>query len=242
MISIHVSAVCRVRDGYTGRELPPSALTCTMDGIPCRPVCKEGGYLVFTNLSHGSHHLSLRGRGYQEEWVEFNSSDAGSVREIEVTMKPGPGYPFRQTVTRLTLTVLEKNAPVPGRMLWLAAAGPELKIAQTRAEAGERETRIYCKGAAVPGAYLVADGKNSEIVALRAVEGEKAFLTAPLKNSHSRGRVLCPAQRYRTGADGSLTAVFRTPCTIQVFSSFGSAGLLGSIELSEGENHSTIKL
>ena len=238
MISIHVSAVCRVRDGYTGRELPPSALTCAMDGVSCRPICKEGGYLVFTNLSQGPHRLSLKSRGYQEEWIEFDAD--GGTREIEATMKPGPGYPFRQTVTRLTLTVLENNAPATGRMLWLAAAGPELKIAQTRVEAGERETRIYCRGTAIPGAYLIADGKDSEIVVLRAVEDEKAVFAAPLKSGHGRGRMLCPAQCYRTGADGSLTAVFRGPCTVQVYA--GDTGIAGSIELSEGENHSTIKL
>ena len=32
MITIHASAVCRVRDGYTGQPLAGSALLCTLDG------------------------------------------------------------------------------------------------------------------------------------------------------------------------------------------------------------------
>lgn len=238
MISMHASAVCHVRDGYTGRELQPSALICAIDGAPCRPVGKEGGYLVFLNLPHGAHRLSLRCQGYQEEWVEFEAD--GGTREIDVTMKPGPGYPFRQTVTRLTLTVLEKNAPASGRVLWLAAAGPELKIAQTKVEAGETETRIFCKQTAPPGAYFLEDGKDSEIVILRGIEGEQAVLAAPLKNSHSRSKQFLPAQRYRTGEDGTLTAVFREPCTVQVYAE--GAGPAGSVALNEGENRSTIKI
>ena len=55
-----------------------------------------------------------------------------------------------------------KGVPAAGRQLWLAAPAQwELKVAQTRAEAGSTQFRLYCKGpqAAVPaGAYLIADG------------------------------------------------------------------------------------
>lgn len=238
MISIHASAVCRVRDGYTGREMRPSSLVCAVDGVPCRPVGKEGGYLVLVNLSHGPHCLSLRCRGYQEEWVEFQAD--GGTRELDITMKPGVGYPFGGAVTRLMLTVREKKVPAAGRMVWLASAGPELKIAQANVEAGERDMRLYCKGAAVPGAYLVEDGKNSEIVILRALEGETGHLAAPLKSGHSRSKRLLPVQRYHTGEDGMLTAVFRAPGAVQVYDE--DKGLAGCIELAEGENELTVKL
>lgn len=238
MISIHVSAVCHVRDGYTGKVMRPSAILCTLDGVPCRPVCKEEGCLVLTNLPHGPHRLSLCCQGYQEEWVEFEANRG--TREIEVTMKPGAGYPFRERVTRLTLTVLEKKAPAAGQAVWLAAAGQEIRIAQTKAEAGEDNLRVFCKGTAVPGAYLIEDGKDSEIVVLRAVEGENAVLAAPLQKSHSRSKQFLPAQRYRTGEDGTLSAVFRAPCTARVYAE--GVGLVGSAELSEGENELTVKL
>lgn len=181
MISFHASAVCRVRDGYTGRPLLPAALLCTLDGAPCRPVGKQDGYLILVNLTPGRHRLSLTSRGYQEEWVEFDA-DSGT-RELDITMKPGPGYPFRQTITRLRLTVLEKKAPAAGRQLWLACTGrPELKIAQSRAEAGDSQLRLYCKGPevpALPGVYLIADGKDSEIVGLRTLREELGTLAAP---------------------------------------------------------------
>lgn len=238
MISIHASAVCRVRDGYTGQALRPSALVCAIDGVPCRPVGKEDGYLVLTDLPHGPHRLSLRCRGYREEWVEFEA-DSGTC-QFEITMKPGPGYPFRQTVTRLTLTVFGEKGLAAGRTVWLAAAGPELKLAQTRAQAGENRLRLYCKGTAEPGVYLLEDGADSEIVLLQSMEGETGVLAEPLQGDHNRGRRFLPAQRYHTGEDGTLSAVFRSPCAVQIYAE--GAGLIGGVELSEGENQSTVTL
>ena len=71
MIAFHASAVCRVRDGYTGRPLEGASLLCALDGAPVRPLAKPGGYLILLNLSQGPHRLALRCHGYQEEWVDF---------------------------------------------------------------------------------------------------------------------------------------------------------------------------
>ena len=43
MIAFHASAVCRVRDGYTGRPLEGASLLCALDGAPGRPLVKPGG-------------------------------------------------------------------------------------------------------------------------------------------------------------------------------------------------------
>lgn len=240
MITIHASAVCRVRDGYTGQPLAGSSLLCTLDGAPVRPLAKAGGYLVLLDLTPGPHRLSLRSHGYQEEWVELQAGE--DTQEVEVTMKPGVGYPFRGRVTRLALTVSEGGTPAAHRPLWLAAPPrSELKIAQTKAQAGQSQFRLYSKGPAAsvpPGEYLIADGADSEIVRLRGVEGELAALAAPLVRDHSRGRPLLPAQRYRTDGTGRLTAVFQTAGTVAVYGQ--AEGLLASLPLEEGENVQTI--
>lgn len=242
MIRIHVSAVCRVRDGFTGKILEGSRLQCDLDGARCRPTAKPGGYLVLTDLPAGPHRLSLRCPGYQEEWVEFSAGR--DTQEQDVTMKPGRGYPLQRDMIRLTLTVTEGGAPAAGRILWLAAPGQtELKIAQTKAEAGSASLRLFAKGAAapaVPGTYLIADGKNSEIVLLRALEEEMGELLAPLARPHSRSRSLLPAQRYHTDGEGVLTAAFREPCAVEVCGPEGE--LLAGLELTQGENHYTIQL
>ena len=242
MITFHASAVCRVRDGYTGRPLEGSSLLCAVDGAPARPLSKPGGYLILLNLSPGPHRLVLGCHGYQEEWVDFSAG--ARTQELEVTMKPGAGYPFQEEVVRAELTVTERGAPAAGRQLWLAApGGPELKVAQTKAEAGSGELRIFCRGPevpALPGAFLIADGENSEIVGLRTLEGETGALAAPLGRAHGRGRPLLPAQSYHTGPDGRLEAVFREPCAVEVCGSGGR--LLASLQLAQGDNRHAISL
>ena len=79
MIAVHVSAVCRVRDGYTGRALEAGALLCALDGAPFRPVGKPGGYLILVDLAPGPHRLSLRGSGFQEEWVDLEAVTVSTI-------------------------------------------------------------------------------------------------------------------------------------------------------------------
>ena len=242
MIRLHASAVFHVRDGYTGQPLEGAGLVCTLDDAPVRPLAKTGGHLVLLDLPHGPHRLALRGAGYQEEWVDFFAGPG--TQEVEVTMKPGAGYPFRERVTRLTLTVLDGEEPAQGVQLWLAAPSRwDLKIAQTRAEAGADRFRLYCKGpqAAVPsGAYLLADGTDSEIVQLRELEEEMGLLAAPLRRPHRRSRPLLPAQRYHTDPQGRLSAVLSGACTLEVY--HPQRGLVASLPLEQGENQQTIQL
>lgn len=236
MISFHVNAVCFVRDGYTGLPILPSALLCRMDGQPCRPVGKNEGYLVFTNLTPGLHRLSLQCAGYQEEWVDFTVGSAAV--EMDITMKPGRGYAFRTAFTRLTVTVLRGGVPAANALLWVAAPSvPEIKVAQTKAEAGSDTFRVFCKGSVrprTPAPYLIHDKKNSEIIRLIGMEGEMGQLEKPLLFAHGRSRLLMPAQSYHTDEKGCFPAVFTQPCTAEVFSQEG--GLLASVTLEEGEN------
>lgn len=242
MITMNTSAVCHVRDGYTGRPLNSALLMCTLDGAPIRPLSKPGGYLILLDLPAGPHRLALSGHGYQEEWVDLQTGS--EIQELEITMKPGAGYPFRGEVTRLELTVLEAGAPAPGRQLWLAApAHWDLKIAQTKAEVGCTQFRLYCKGpeTAVPaGAYLIPDEADSEVVLLQGLREEVGTLAAPLLREHCRSCPLMPAQCYRTDPDGRLSAVFHSPSPLMVYHQ--EKGLLATISLEQGDNRQTVSL
>ena len=87
MIRRRVSAVLRLRDGFTGRVLPGGAV-CLLDGRPLRhPLWKEGGYLVIQDLAAGPHSLEVRCAGFRpvtltvDMWKIFN----------EPYILPGPG-------------------------------------------------------------------------------------------------------------------------------------------------------
>ena len=139
MIRRHVSAALLVRDAFTGRALPAdSATLCTVDGQRCAPVWKDGGYLVLTDLPAGAHTITLRRRGYLEETLTAPVAD-GRTWEGWTSLRPGPGYAFPAGTAWVTLRLLEKKKPLAGAAVWLAPdGGGRLKLAQDRAEAGNR--------------------------------------------------------------------------------------------------------
>ncbi len=242
VITFHASAVLHVRDGYTGAVLRPGGFRYLLDGRPYLPVTKYEGYIVLLDLTPGAHTLTIACRGYLDEQVEF-TVDEGTL-ELEVTMKPGRGYRFSQTVTRLTAALTQKGAPVSHHRFWLAyAAGPEIKLAQPKTEAGDTSARLFTKYpdfVSAPAAYLVEDGEESEIILLRALEGETGTFAAPLTRAHARGKRLLPAQTYYTGEDGCFSAVFRAPCQVVLYDN--AQGILADMELTDGENRMEAKL
>ncbi len=236
MIAFRAGGVFHVRDAFTGLPLAPSKVLCSLDGRPCRPVAKREGYLILLDLPAGPHTLTLRCRGYRDETVDFIAGE--TAPELDVTLKPGVGYPFRQKPVRLELILKRDGVPAEGIPFWLAAvSGPEIKLAQARAEAGEWQLRLFCKypdTVPTPAPFLLEDGADSELVTLRSFEGETGVLAAPLAKAHGRGKRLLPAQSYRTDPAGGAAALFRNPCEALVFHQ--ELGLLGRAELNEGEN------
>lgn len=237
MILTKVSAVCRLRDGYNGRVILPAGIVCRLDGLIVRAVVKTEGYLVFTDLSAGAHTITVQAAGYLQEEMQFETGTAPA--ELEMVLKPGAGYPLSPGTARLYLTLTKKRTPAAGESLWLAApAAAELKLAQTRAESGSTAFRIYCRGAVrllpVPGAYLISDGKNSEITMIKSLGTEQAVLSSPLGKSHARGCLLLSAQCYCTDADGCVQAVFPTECEAELW--LPERKVLKHITLSAGEN------
>lgn len=244
MIQFHVSAVCRVHDGFTGRLIDGRDLRCALDGTPVRPVCKPGGYLVLTDLPEGPHRLSLRCRGFCEELTDF-SVDTALLQKLYISLKPSEQYVFHQEAVRLRLRLLEGGRPAAGRTLWLTVpTAAECRVAQDAAEPGAEQLRLFCGGAAdslpVPGMFLIEDGADSEIVSLLSVEAETGSLAAPLRRRHRRSKCLLPAQQFRADGDGTFTAVFRTAGTVLVFED--GKGLADRLELKESWTEKTVSL
>ncbi|MCD8145909.1 MAG: hypothetical protein LUD84_01305 [Clostridiales bacterium] len=235
MIHMHVSAVFQVRDGFTGRIVEGNRLRCELDGGRIRPIVKPGGYLVLVDLPEGRHRLTLRSVGFREEPVDFTASRNGCW-EGYLALKPAEGYVFRQAVTRISLTVKKSETPMVGQSLWLTSPGaPDCKVAQATAEAGCTELRLYCQTPGrlpLPGAVLIDDGTDSEVVTLLGLTGENGQLASPLQRNHSRGRRLLPAQQYRTDDSGRIFAVFPAAGELLVYSE--AAGEPNRLDLVDG--------
>lgn len=222
MIRTSVSAVFQVRDGFTGRIVEGSSLACLLDGVPAKLIAKPGGYLVATDLCPGTHQLVLRSAVFQEERIDFSVSP-GSIWEGYISLKPSSRYLFRQNVTQLHLDVSALPAPV----IWITGSDPlECKIAQTKAETGAEEFRIYCKGGAallpIPGPFLIEDGEKSEIVIFRSLAEDMVSLAAPLAGEHSRSKRLLSVQPFRPDENGQIFAAFPAAGEVVVYPQGGS--------------------
>lgn len=235
MIRLHASAVFQVRDGFTGRVLEGGGLLCALDGASVRPLFKPGGYLVLVNLAPGPHRLTLRAAGFQEEQADF-ACPPSAVYQGYLALKPAPGRPLPPGAAVVRAAGLE-----PGRPVWLTVpGGGECRVAQTQAEAGSEELRLFPKGnPPVPGPFL-ADDPAAEIVVLSALEGEAGRLSAPLSAAHGRSCPLLPAQCYRADREGGLTAAFPRPGPLVLFQP--GRGVLARAELKEGVQELTLDL
>ena len=242
MIRIHANLILRVPDGFTGRPLAPSAMQWTLDGRSCRPIAKENGYYVFTDLSPGDHELVLRGGSYLDE--RLSVSCRGEYQELLVTMKPGNRYPFGRAVTWLTLQVRQKKQILPGQRVWIAVRSPlvELRIAQDAIKAGETEGKLFfpesVRAMALPRDMLLLDGAKSEICRLE--ELEDVHFAAPIRFDHKRSCCLYPAQCHTADEAGIIRAVFREPMPIELLPEGREKPV--SLELSAGNNEHVLTL
>ena len=246
MIRIHINAVLRVLDGFTGQPLAPSALRCTVDGRTVRPTAKEGGYYVLTGLSSGEHQVVLQGLRYLDEHLTLRGGEEKS-QSLLVTMKPGANYPFGAAVTWLTMRVEDGKRPLPGRRVWIAAKNPlaELRIAQDAVHAGDEGGRLFfpacAKALSLPRDFLLLDGTRSEICRVEELaELEASRFAAPLRFDHKRSCSLYPAQVYTADETGMIRAVFREPAPVEVLAEGSEKPV--SFDLQSGTNEMTLSL
>lgn len=216
MIRRVVSAALLVRDGLTGIPFASGAsMRCVLDGRSFRPLWKQGGYLILTDLEPGEHQLLLSCRSYREQAFTFSADE--QIWEQEIDMEPAENYPFPADAALLHLTLKEKGKPVAAETVW--AAAPDRMVSLRLGQAPQKdspEVRILCRGSItwlrLPGWFLAADeGKSGpELVRLMDVQGEKGILKSPMEMSHPRSTELLRARRFVTDADGRLEASFRS--------------------------------
>lgn len=237
MIRRTVSAALLLRDGFTGLTLSNgSATRCLLDGRPLqRPVWKRDGYLVLTDLTPGTHELTIRRSGYLDEHVALQVGE-GATLEDTVSLKPGPAYPFPPETVRVSISLLRGRKAAAGTQLWLGVRQrTRLVLAQEKAEAGDARSRLFCEGSQamlpIPGHFLLADDHGPELVYLRSLRDGTGEFSPPLTLSHARGTELIPMQSYCADKAGGLRLLLREPGTLAGF----CAGQVLKAELQAGE-------
>ena len=210
MINIRVNAAYCLFDGFAGRPLQNGEVTLTLDGVPYRPVYKNGGWFVITDQPEGAHTVELSAAKYQPERFEESFSAKGHI-ERSIIMKPSAKYPFGGA--KVSALRLETDAE-----LWCAAedARLSLKLAQSQAKAGDVKLTLYYADAVysrllLSGDFMLVDGDKSEICSFESLESGAGTLASGLKNAHSRGVMLYQAARFTAG-QGDMTARFCGDC------------------------------
>jgi len=221
MITQKVSAVIRLRDGFTGRLLEGKNALCRVNGILCRPLYKPGGYLVWSNLSAGEYQFSISLHGFRtEETIVAIPVDTYWAGDIY--LKPGKNYPNAKDGVTVHLLLQQAGQPLSDVAVWIAPSDdPPLKIAQEKVETDDKKVRVFYKGTAaqlpIPGYFLLTDGDKSELIQIQSLQQEEARLSAPFLQSHSRGKALLPAQYYHTDMAGNLHLMVQKEKSFAVF-------------------------
>ena len=217
MIHIKVGLALKITDGYTGAPANGAGFDITVDGLKLPCIKKQGGYVVFSNLSAGKHELVIKSPLYLTERMEFETG----CGLMPVVMKPASGYPYGRNASKLRVSCSGNNPLV----FWAGQQRQdiEIKIAQSGLSAGDSELKLFFAGQAerlpLPGYFLLIDGESSEICLLDALnKNESSALSEPLRSEHKRGCSLCPALMYRVEPQQSTELIFRdkTPVSIWI--------------------------
>lgn len=224
MIRRTVSAAFLLRDGFTGQTMTGgSAVRCLLDGRPLqRPIWKQEGYLILTDLAPGEHELRISRSGYLDELVTLQVTEGAAVEDT-ICLKPGRGYRFPSETVRVSIYVRRGRNPAPKEKIWLGVLQrTKLVLAQETAAAGDAGARLFCEGIParfpIPGHFLLTGSKSTELVYLRSLRDETGEFAPPLTKEHARGSELIPVQPYCTDAGGNVQILLREPGTLIGFS------------------------
>ncbi len=206
-----VSCVFRLLDSLKRMPLTATQAEFILDGEPCKPVYKAGGYFVLIDLPEGAHRIGIRSALFQPDEFSVTVSYAQAFDErrdvVTVMMNPSPLHPMARTGTAVR-GCFGGDAP---KVFYILGHTNGFKIAEDHAVAGGQQIKLFALGAAVtlPVICLVNDkdpkkAEFVEITSVASVSGDVYGLAAPLRFAHKRSTELIPMIRYRSGEDGTF--------------------------------------
>ncbi len=222
-----VSCVFRLLDSVRGTPLTATQADFLLDGEPCKPVYKAGGYFVLIDLPEGEHRIGIRSALFQPDEFGVRISYEKPFDErrdvITVRMNPSPLHPAART----GVSVSGRLASGGSAVFYIARHTVGFKIAEDHAAAGNDQIKLFSQSTAVslPSVCLVNDKdmKKAEFVEVISASGDVYCLAAPLCYAHKRSTELIPMIRYRCGEGGEFF--------IKLPSGYGAKDASGQIAL-----------
>lgn len=212
-----LSLAVRVLDAHTSEPPRQTGAIVALDDIAAKPVRKDDGWYVFTDLTEGAYRLNVSIPDYFPEQLDILVNDAHSI--VYVPLKAAPSFPFRENDTLLRVVFRDDgDRPVPG--LALAATITTESCAKARlmpeqTEAGASELTVgQLAGAMLPGECYLIQSRTGEGAAERCEIAEApdrsrtVKLKAPLARPHARGAMLLPVLRTLSSERGEAVIAF----------------------------------
>lgn len=219
-ISTKVSLVVSPIDDYTAERRSGGNINVFLNELPQRPVRKNDGYYIFTNLTEGTYTLCLRSDIYLDENITVSLSCLNQQNPIVYpTLKPSPNYFFTEgsTLVRASVRDTEGNAMsfVIVKAVVLSHDCARARLAQDGAKKGSRQIYVFNMAGkiSVGDKYLIKGKEDigSEVCQIAGTSDETHCfnLNDDLQFDHCRGELLLPVIHTRTDDRGEVVIYFR---------------------------------
>ena len=214
-MQIRLSTVIQLFDGYRRRPIRANEVSFLVDRSPVRPIYKQNGHFVFTNLPPGPARIDVLSALFLPETLELDvSSEPGQYAIFYRVLNPGRAYPYgiAPTVLRGKFAKDGISAAHERILLYVPESRELLKVAQDDLDAGSKHIKLFSSRQTwrlpLPGKFLIVDKdeKKKEICLITgAHNGENVYpLDEAIKFSHARATPLIELMEFHTAADGSF--------------------------------------
>ncbi|WP_409341914.1 hypothetical protein [Paenibacillus sp. MBLB4367] len=212
------SLAIRLIDAFTGGAPLGSGTEVALAGALRKPVRKEGGLFVFTDIAEGVYTLEVKSDVYFAESLQVTAGGAGVGEVHAVPLIPLPLYPFPPGATLFRACLRDETGrPLAGARVTASLLSEDCcraRVAEDEAVKGKTEIAVANLTSPVrSGDAFTLQGrtaKESELceIASELKEPGRYRLVSPLKHGHKRGAMLLPVVRTRSDERGEIAVVF----------------------------------
>lgn len=244
-------AVCLI-DSCTGSP-PKGTVSVRLEGVKNKPIVKEGGWYVFTELSAGAYTVVVESPWYLQSkhaYVFEGKSSESSI--LTLVILPSPAYPFDENATLVRFLLKDSQGHTAPFHIITASVDDETclkaRIAGAAVNKGDSQLSLagltgrICVGEQL---YLQEDQEGqSELCRISSVssDGRSWLLEEPLRFDHERGTKVFPFVQTYSDSRGEAVLFFKHVKTdafqVLITCSLNDSRLNKTVTVTVGRNNS----
>ncbi len=206
-----VSFAIKVIDRLTRNILDNNQLVFQINGNNVKPIYKNDGYFVFTDLPNGNYFVKVTGHEFQQEILEIKCNKDNPPKVIVLPLNPSEYYINKEGKTSVKGNLLDKKRNPLQNIDYYVIPDEDtaiLKLIDTEVKEGSEKLKIYCplpkNKTPVPGKFIIRDVENDsyEVISILRVENDNFFLEKPLEKGYGRKSTIVEIINGKTDSDG----------------------------------------